>query len=94
MSDETPPGDGPTKGPDRDRDKVLSGLPDRYHGSPWGLVALGLVLSVVGAFAAVNSNAAVGALFIVPGAVLAQVGVIAAGIEYALGRRDQERFFQ
>lgn len=78
--------------PGKDRDKVLSSLPDKYHGSPWGIVALGLLLSVVGGFVVVESPA--GFIFLTPGAVLVQFGVIAAGVEYGLRRVDQERFFQ
>ncbi|MFJ2755209.1 hypothetical protein ACIO3S_06415 [Nocardioides sp. NPDC087217] len=89
MSDETPTGNDPGK----DREKVLSSLPDKYHGSPWGMVALGLVLSVVGGFLMIESQG-VGFVFLIPGGVLVQFGVIAAGVEYGLRRVDQERFFQ
>ena len=89
MSDETPGGAEPRN----DREKVLSGLPDKYHGSPWGIVALGLVLSVVGGLVMVESQGA-GFIFLIPGGVLVQFGVIAAGVEYGVRRVDQERFFQ
>lgn len=85
MSDETPV--------DKDRDKALSGLPEKYRGSPWGAVALGLLLSVLGGLALADSPP-IGVLALVPGAILVQFGVIAAGVEYGIRRVDQERWFQ